>query len=466
MIDILLAHAYFLREDAAEQRVMKPFAPLGILSLSAWLKQRGFRVSVFDATFAEAGDFERALEVLRPPVVGISVNMVTKFAALRMLKTAKAAGCRVVLGGPEPASYAEEYLAAGADVVVAGEGEETLEEVLAHFVHGSTPLEDIAGVIWRDTDGNTRRNTPRVLRKSLDDLPEPDRGAIDYTPYFRCWEEHHGVRVMSIVTMRGCPYTCTWCSHTVYGESYRRRSPALVAEEIAGLLARYTPDALWFADDVFTINHAWIFELERELRARALSVPFECITRADRLTPDVVRALASMGCRRVWLGAESGSQRVLDAMRRGVSVEQVETMTRVCREHGIEVGTFIMLGYLGEKDDDILATARYLRRSRPDIVLTTVAYPIKGTRYHVELGAHAVVPPQPFETWNDRNHIVTGRYSDRYYWFANRYVVNEAAVGRALSAVRKNSLRLPLLWAKARTARLGMMVSRLAGSPV
>jgi radical SAM superfamily enzyme YgiQ (UPF0313 family) len=461
-MDILLAHAYMLADDPAEQRVMKPYAPLGILSLSAFLKQHGVSVTVFDATFKSMEDFEQILARTRPRVVGVSVNMMTKRNAIRMLRMAKATGCRVIVGGPEPAAYAEAYLAEGADVVAIGEGEETLRDVLAVWgcpganaeTDAPASLHAVNGIVFRDADGRLVHTPPREKIRDIDLLPLPDRAAIDFAPYFRAWKDHHGRSSMSVLTQRGCPYTCTWCSHAVYGESYRRRSPALVADEIAALVRDYRPDSLWFADDVFTINAKWIFDLEAELLARGLRVPFECITRADRLNDDIIRALAAMGCTRIWIGAESGSQRVLDAMKRGVRIGQVEAMTRACRGAGIEVGTFIMLGYLGETARDIRATAAYLRRSRPDIVLTTVAYPIKGTVYYDALGSAAVPPSAPFELWTDRDTTVNGRYSDRFYWYANRYVINSATAGRHVADKRYAAALSP--WLKSVVANAGM----------
>jgi radical SAM superfamily enzyme YgiQ (UPF0313 family) len=461
-MDILLAHAYMLADDPAEQRVMKPYAPLGILSLSAYLKQHGISVGVFDATFQTLESFEQLLARTRPRVAGLSINMMTKRTAIRMLRMARAAGCRVVVGGPEPAAYADAYLAEGADAVAVGEGEETLRELLAVWGrHGTaaaaeapSSLHAVHGIVFLDEDGALVRTPAREKLPDIDQLPMPDRAAIDFAPYFRAWKEHHGRSSLSILTQRGCPYTCTWCSHSVYGESYRRRSPALVAEEIAMLLRDYRPDSLWFADDVFTINAKWLFELEAALLARGLRIPFECITRADRLNDDIIRALASMGCARVWIGAESGSQRVLDAMKRGVRIGQVEAMTRACRAAGIEVGTFIMLGYLGETARDIRDTAAYLRRSRPDTVLTTVAYPIKGTAYHDALGASAIAPQAPFEQWTDRDHTVRGRYSDRFYWYANRYIINSAAAGRHIADRRYAAAVSP--WLKSAFANVGM----------
>ncbi|MCB0241148.1 MAG: radical SAM protein, partial [Anaerolineae bacterium] len=176
--------------------------------------------------------------------------------------------------------------------------------------------------------------------------------------------------------------TCTWCSHSVFGETHRRRSVEDVVNEVAWLAEHYRPDQLWYADDVFTINRRWFLQYAAALKARGLRIPFECISRADRIDEAVADALAEMGCYRLWIGAESGSQRILDAMKRKADIADVQAKTKLLQARGIQVGMFIMLGYDGEDVSDIEATVDHLKKSNPDVFLTTVAYPIKGTKYH------------------------------------------------------------------------------------
>jgi radical SAM superfamily enzyme YgiQ (UPF0313 family) len=459
-MDILLTHAYFLSDDAAEQRIMKPYVPLGILSLAAYLDGRGFSTRIFDSTFSTFAAFEAELLSTRPAVVGIYVNMMTKFAAVRMISSAKRLGVTLVVGGPEPAYYAEEFLRLGADVVVIGEAEITLAELLPAFPRGRDALQQIAGIAFLDQDGKFCRTPSRTLLPDIDTLPAADRSKVSLTPYLHAWRERHGFASLSLITMRGCPYTCTWCSHGVYGESYRRRSPRLVADEVEWLMAAYHPDMLWFADDVFTINHRWLFLLQDELRRRELTISYECITRADRMNEDVVRSLAATGCRRLWIGSESGSQRILDAMSRRVSVEQVQAMTHLAQRHGIRVGMFIMLGYTGETHKDIEATIKHVKKSKPDVVLTTVAYPIKGTRFYEENRGSLLLPSLPFGEWNDRMIEIAGRYSRRFYWFANRRLVNEANVSRMAGTLGMKWMTIAGSFLKARVAQMGMFLTR------
>jgi radical SAM superfamily enzyme YgiQ (UPF0313 family) len=428
-MDILLAHAYFLSEDAQERRIMKPHPPLGLLYLSSHLKAHGVKVDVFDGTFSAYRDFEECLARERPPVVGIYVNLMTKRHALRMLASARAAGSRVVVGGPDPPHYAAEYLDAGADVVVIGEGEDTLLELLRdrHLLPKRCRVDGtLRGIAYKDESGGVVTTAARPLLPDLDAQPLPDRGAVAMDHYLRAWRSRHGFGVVSLITARGCPYTCTWCSRSVFGQTHRRRSPAAVADEVESIVQRYRPERLWYADDVFAIHRAWTLAYAGELQRRRLRLPFECISRAERIDDAVADALAELGCWRVWIGAESGSQRVLDAMQRKVAVEQVVDAAERLRRRRIQVGTFIMLGYDGEDESDIRRTIEHLQRVAPDTYLTTVAYPIKGTPYHRAV-AHRIVATRSWRERSDRDLIVSGRPGPRYYEFARRWIAGEVA---------------------------------------
>jgi radical SAM superfamily enzyme YgiQ (UPF0313 family) len=454
-MDILLAHGYFLSEDAHERRVMKPYPTLGLLYLSAYLKSRGFSVGVFDSTFKSLDEFKSYALAERPPVVGLYANLMTKFNVLKMMAICREVGSKVVLGGPEPASYAAEYLQRGADVVVVGEGELTLEDLLTR---GLGDLAGVPGIIYRDGAGQVITNPPRPYISDLDSLPFPDRDAIDLDRYVQVWRENHGQGSVSLICARGCPFHCQWCSHAVYGNTHRRRSPANVAGELEMLLARYKPDQVWYADDVFTIHRRWFLEYARLLKERNLYVPFECISRPDRLDEDVVTALAEMGCYRLWLGSESGSQRVLDAMRRDTKVEDVQAKTKLLQNKGIQVGMFIMLGYEGEDLSDLDATTTHLKRANPDLFLTTVAYPIKGTGYANRV-AERIVAPAAWDHISDRDLSVRGRYSRRFYSFATRWMVNSVALHREWRGPRQ-PLRLAKTLANTVIGRAGMLATQ------
>lgn len=425
---LLLTHAYFLHADAKEQQIMKPYAPLGILYLSSHLRARGFDVEIYDSTFGSREELLRILNDGPPATVGIYANLMTRRNVIDAIAMARAAGWRVLVGGPEPSNYVEEYLDAGADIVVRGEAEITLERLMAtDFDPAAWP--SINGIIFRDPGGQVVRNSAPQLLPNLDAQPWPDRERIDIPRYMKTWRDHHGKSSISVITARGCPYKCNWCSHSVYGHTHRRRSPRAVAEEVEWLLERYTPDMLWIADDVFTISHGWIFEYAAELKRRGIRIPFECITRADRLNEKVAETLSDLGCMRVWIGSESGSQRILNAMERGVTVEQVRRAVDLCRTQGIETGMFLMWGYDGEDLGDIEATINHVKQCRPDIFFTTVSYPIKGTPYFDKVAAK-VVNIRPWRETTDRESQIQGRHSRRFYKYADELLRGEMAPER------------------------------------
>jgi radical SAM superfamily enzyme YgiQ (UPF0313 family) len=458
-MDILLTHGYYIAEDAHEQKIMKPYPTLGILYISSYLKERGFAVELFDPTFSTKEAFRHYVLEKRPPVVGIYTNLMTKLNVLPMIKWCKEAGSSVIVGGPEPPHYADNFLDAGADVVVVSEGELTLEELLPALSRvGPRRLHGIGGVVFRDETGQTVRNPSRPLIKQLDDMPFPDRESIDLPRYVETWRTHHGVGSVSLITARGCPYTCKWCSHTVFGNTHRRRSPENVITELEQIIERYSPDQLWYADDVLTIHKSWFLKYAGLLQKRGIRLPFECISRADRLDTEVIDALAEAGCARLWIGAESGSQRILDAMSRKTTAEDVQTKTKMLRQAGIETGMFIMLGYEGEEISDLEATVEHLKKANPDVFLTTVAYPIKGTPYYSEVETR-VIEQMPWSERTDRDLTVAGRHSKRFYSYATRWMVNEVALHKLSSEPKKDLRRIARAGVNARIGRIGMALS-------
>ncbi|MDZ4720934.1 MAG: radical SAM protein [Roseiflexaceae bacterium] len=460
MIDILLTHGYHLYEDPHELQVMRPYPPLGILSLSAYLKTRGVAVGMFDTTFRSRQEFAEFVATERPPIVGIYANLMTRVNVLAAIQICKAAGALVIMGGPEPANYAEEYLQRGADVIVVGEGELTLEELVAELPnHGPHDLAHVRGVVFHDQMGQVVQTPARPQIADLSTLPFPDRAAIDIPEYLRIWRKHHGQGAVSLITARGCPYTCTWCSHAVYGHTHRRRSVMHVADEVEQILATYKPELVWYADDVFTIHHRWLFAYAAELQRRGIRAAFETISREDRLNEDVVRTLAEMGCFRLWIGAESGSQRMLDAMQRRTNAERMREMIKLLQRYGIEAGTFIMLGYDGEEPTDIAETVAHLKAAIPDKLLTTVAYPIKGTPYYRQV-AERIIPLKAWEVGSDRDATVRGRRSRRYYQYATRWMVNEVALARQIQAPERDYMRVAKAALNIGIGRAGMLLTQ------
>jgi radical SAM superfamily enzyme YgiQ (UPF0313 family) len=455
---ILLTHAYFLYEDEREKAVMKPYPPLGILYISGWLEQKGVDHEVFDTTFSTKEIFFQNLLEKKPSILAIYINLMTKVNVLELIDFVKANDAllhtKIILGGPDVRYNAENLLAAGADFLVIGEGEETFYELSQALTH-NTLYENIPGIAYQLSDGGVFFTEGRILRKELDELPLPNRKKIDFAPYLNTWKKHHGNSAMTVSTMRGCPYSCHWCSRGVYGKTYRRRSAESVVAEIKQIQEQYNPDHLWFVDDVFTISHKWLQSFADALKVQDVKQAYECITRADRLNTEVIRLLKETGCFRVWIGAESGSQKVIDLMDRRVDVQTVREMIREARKAGIEAGTFIMVGYPGETEEDIKETLRHLKASDPTFFTITITYPIKGTELYTEIESVSTVNKIDWHKSTDRDIDFKRAYSKRYYQQAIKWIIQEMAFHQRKS--RNLGLR-PSAMAKLRSAkaRMGM----------
>jgi radical SAM superfamily enzyme YgiQ (UPF0313 family) len=402
MVNVLFGQAYFLRFDPKLWEAQQPYAPLGTLYAAALVRQRGYSVALFDAMLAESeADWDISLSRHRPRYAVIyedSFNYLSKMcllrmreAAMTMIAAARQCETTVIVAGSDASDHPELYLDRGADVVVCGEGEITLGEVLDTLSGRSDqPLATIPGVCVRTPDGKLLKTPSRPFVRNLDTLPDPAWDLVDVEQYRRVWVERHGYFSMNIVTTRGCPYHCNWCAKPIYGQRYAIRTPERVAREVETLRQDYRPDHLWIADDIFGLKPGWIEQFASIVAGRGTAVPFKCLMRADGVTEKTARALQSAGCRTVWIGAESGSQRVLDWMEKGTRVDQIETATRRLREAGIEVGFFLQFGYPGETLDDIQLTLDMVRRCRPDDIGVSVSYPLPGTTFYervkVDLG--------------------------------------------------------------------------------
>jgi anaerobic magnesium-protoporphyrin IX monomethyl ester cyclase len=457
MAELLLTHGYFLYEDPKELQIMKPYAPLGILYLCSHLRKQGFDVDVFDTTFSNRESLFNHLRTETPSVLGIYANLMTRNNVVETLKVAHEAGWKIIVGGPEPGAYALEYLQAGADFVVFGEGELTVQDLLSAFrARAVDSIASIPGLAYLDASGVMHETPQRAQIADLDAQPWPARHAIDVSRYVKTWRDAHGKGSVNFITARGCPYKCRWCSHQVFGQTHRRRDPLLVVDEVEFLLQTYSPDMVWVSDDVFTINHKWIRDYAAEMRRRDLRIPFECISRADRLNAEMLDLLAELGCFRVWIGSESGSQRILDAMDRGVKVEQVQQAVALTRERGIESGMFLMWGYEGEDLSDIEATIKHVCTSQPDIFFTTVSYPIKGTPYYKNI-SDRLVQLKPWGTTTDREIMIRGRHSRTFYSHADRLLRTEAQLARLAGTSDVNSELATTLREQITISRAGLL---------
>jgi anaerobic magnesium-protoporphyrin IX monomethyl ester cyclase len=421
---ILLAHSYFLNNDAKQFSKMKPYAPLSTLILSSMLRENGHPVAMFDATFANSVEnFAAALDAHQPSIVVVmedNFNFLTKMcttsrreAALAMIGAARARGSRVVVNGPDAADHPAIYLAAGAEAVALGEGETAVAELVSIWTRAEGSGEDVAGLVLPGPQGLVTTR-PRGPIRDLDRLPHPAWDLLDIDAYRRAWRGAHGEFSWNMASSRGCPYTCNWCAKPTFGRRYTVRSPADVVREIARLKTEVAPDHIWFADDIFGLDVDWTTTLARLIEDADCRIPFTIQSRVNLMTDAMVDALARAGAREVWLGVETGSQKVLDAMDKGASVEAARTATRTLKAHGVRACWFIQLGYPSETWEDILATRDLIRAERPDEIGVSVAYPLPGTEFHARVQAQLGRQ----RNWKDTGELAMlfqGAYSTELY---------------------------------------------------
>lgn len=427
MADILMTHSYHLPYDRKQVRKMQPYPPLGTLYAASLLRSAGLSVALFDTMLndPERG-FQSAIEEHRPRIVVVyedNFNFLTKMCLTRMrevayhiLEVSQRAGAVVLVNGSDASDHAVDYLRKGFRCVLLGEGERTLLEAVRCLLKDEGyALPQIPGLAFLDDeDGQLIRTDHRPLMRDLDSLAFPARDLIDANQYRSAWKTAHGYFSLNIVASRGCPYRCNWCAKPIYGDSFAVRSARSVAEEMRCLKYDFGAEHLWFADDIFGLRARWIRELAVEVERLDAAVPFKMQSRVDLMTPDNVRALRRAGCAEVWMGAESGSQKILDAMDKGTRVEQIAKARENLREEGIRACYFLQFGYPGETWHDIQNTVKLVHDTRPDDIGVSVSYPLPGTKFfdrvHAQLGEKT--------NWSDSEDLAMmfqGAYTNEFY---------------------------------------------------
>jgi anaerobic magnesium-protoporphyrin IX monomethyl ester cyclase len=445
MLSILVCHSYFLRLDQKQLERAKPYPPLATLQVAAMLRDAGHCVSFFDSMLANGvDDYERALEISAPQMVLFyedTFNFLSKMclgtmrrAACQMVASARRAGARVIVAGPDVSDSPAPYLQAGADFALIGEGLSVLLEVLPRLaarVDAPTAslLHGLSGVASR-VDGEV------VTVSGSRALPASQAATfaawdlVDMGRYRDVWMQAHGYFSLNMVASRGCSFRCAWCAKPTWGNQYLQRDAVEVATELAFLKRVFAPDHIWFADDIFGFRVDWVAQFAAAVQATDARVPFTIQTRADLVSERMAAALRDAGCREAWLGAESGSQKVLDAMNKGTTVAEIVTARNRLKTSGIRVGFFIQLGYLGEQLDDIMATRDLLHVTRPDEIGVSVSYPLPGTKFHdivkAQLGAKT-----RWQQSNDLEMMFRGTYTSDFYRAIRNLLHDQIAVQAA-----------------------------------
>ncbi|MGY3215261.1 B12-binding domain-containing radical SAM protein [Mucilaginibacter sp. HD30] len=432
MKNILFTHSYFLGFDPKQLALGQPYPPLGTLYAAALLRQNGYSVSLFDTMFChQAEEVDTALINSVPDFFVLyddGFNYLTKMcltnmreAAFRMCKLAKARGCTVIVSSSDSTDRYVEYLQEGADFVIIGEAEHTLLDLVDNIQAGKNTYNEIPGLAFIKKDKPYKTQVRPVL-KDLDSLPLPAWDLIDIEPYLKSWLKNAGYFSLNMSTTRGCPFKCNWCAKPIYGSRYNSRSPQNVIQEIKLLKSLFNMDHIWFCDDIFGLKPGWILEFSQLIKRENISIHFKIQSRADLLVDNhIVAALADAGCENVWIGAESGSQKVLDAMDKGITVEQIRTATQAMKSNGIKPSFFIQFGYPGEDKADIASTVKMINTLLPFEIGISVSYPLPGTVFYerVKTDLHKKT------NWTDSDEMAlmfSNTFPPSYYKQLHKYV--------------------------------------------
>jgi anaerobic magnesium-protoporphyrin IX monomethyl ester cyclase len=454
MLSILVCHSYYLRLDQKQVLRAKPYPPLATLQVVAMLRKAGHRVSFFDAMLADGTlEYERLLQASPPQLVVFyedNFNFLSKMclgamraAACDMIAAARRTGARVIAAGPDVTDAPGIYFKAGADFALAGEGLTALLDVIARI--DADPAAG-TGTLAREVAGIASPNGARV---------SPDRGMpagggprdlpvskdielaawdlVDMDRYRRVWIAAHGFFSLNMAASRGCPFRCAWCAKPIWGNQYLQRPAPEVAHEMAYLKRSFNPDHIWFADDIFGFRVDWVDEFADCVRAAGAKIPFTIQTRADLVSERMAAALRDAGCREAWIGAESGSQRVLDSMNKGTNVGEILTARHRLKSAGIRVGFFIQLGYMDEQLGDILATRDLLDTARPDEIGVSVSYPLPGTKFYDLVKAQLRAKTHWHES-DDLAMMFHGTYTSEFYRAVRNLLHDQVALQSSASS--------------------------------
>ncbi len=485
MAQVLFGQSYYLRFDPKLYAAMQPYPPLGTLYAASYLRAHGYDIALFDAMLAESEEeWAVALDRHQPQFAILyedNFNYLSKMcllrmrqAAFKMIGMAKARNCTVILCGADVTDHFDKYFACGADYALIGEGEETLGELLDRLTEKTNiPFENILGLAFRNAERGMREmdstfgipqatfhvNLRRPDITRLDELPFPAWDLVDIPRYQSIWRERRGYYSMNMVTTRGCPYHCNWCAKPIWGQRYNSRSPENVVAEMKWLKETYRPDHISFADDIFGLKPGWIERFGRLAKEQDAAIPFKCLLRADLIKPSVVEGLKSAGCQIVWMGAESGSQKILDAMDKGTTVPQIHEARKLLGDAGIKVAFFLQFGYPGETRGDVERTLKMVRETMPDDIGISVSYPLPGTKFYERVKSQ-LGEKQNWLDSDDLAMLYQGPFPQAFYRVLHHVVHAEFRMRRAWLAIKRGARRprllasLPYHWSKWKINRL------------
>ncbi|HWB24274.1 MAG TPA: radical SAM protein [Chitinophagaceae bacterium] len=447
MQNILFTHSFFLQFDPKQWRTGQPYAPLGTLYAAALLREHGYHISLFDTMFVhDPRSVIEQIDTTKPDFFVIyddGFNYLTKMcltnmreAAFTMIRLAKERGCIVIVSSSDSTDHYAKYIEQGADFVIIGEAEQTLLQLVNSIKNNDYHFSSIEGLAF-DANGEIIKTQRRNVMKELDALPLPAWDLIDIKPYRDMWLYSTGYFSMNVATTRGCPFKCNWCAKPIYGNRYNSRSPENVVSELKLLKQKFDVDHIWFCDDIFGLKPGWVHNFADLVERENLRFKFKIQARADLLLQEnYIRDLGRAGCDDVWMGAESGSQKILDAMDKGTTIEQIAEATRLLKKYNIKPSFFIQFGYLGETKEDIDKTIGMINRLLPYNIGISVSYPLPGTKFYDKVKADL----KEKTNWTDSDELQLmfyNTYKPAFYKQLHHYAHKTFRLHLAADAVKK-----------------------------
>lgn len=434
MSKILFSHSYYYKLDPKQWKNKNPFPPLGTLYAASLLRKNGFEVDLFDTNLLDSPKpIQAILHRQKPEYLVIyddGFNYLTKMcltnmreACFEMIKYGKNHNCTVIVCSSDSTDHYAEYIEKGADFILQGEGEITLLELLDNLDNGKN-IDDLQGIVFTKND-TIQVNKKREVQQALDEFSMPAWDLVDIESYRKIWRQSGQEFTLNIATTRGCPYKCNWCAKPIYGNRYNAHSPEYIVNEIAFLKANFGVKRFWMCDDIFGLKPNWVQEFNAKLKDQNLKISYYIQSRVDLLLKeDTIDCLAESGLEEVWVGAESASQKILDAMDKGTTVEQIYQATSLLKAKKIKVAFFLQFGYLTENQDDIVKTIAMVKELMPDNIGISVSYPLPGTKFYDKVKDDLKLK----SNWTDSDDfdmMFQGTYKSDYYRKLQRFVHKE-----------------------------------------
>jgi anaerobic magnesium-protoporphyrin IX monomethyl ester cyclase len=434
MSNILFTHSYYYKLDSKQWKNKMPFPPLGTLYAASLLRKNGFNIDLFDTNLLDTPkSIISKLTANQPNYLVIyddGFNYLTKMcltnmreACFEMIQLAKKYNCKIIVSSSDATDHYEKYIEKGADYIIQGEGEITLSELITHLEENKS-VESINGIVYKN-ESVIKVNPKRAVLQNLDELPLPAWDLVDMNSYKEVWKQSKQEFTLNLATTRGCPYKCNWCAKPIYGNRYNAHSPEYIVKEIAYLKEQFGVTRFWMCDDIFGLKPNWVQELNVELKTNNLKISYYIQSRVDLLLKeDTIDVLAESGLEEVWVGAESGSQKILDAMDKGTQVEDIYEATHLLQQKNIRVALFLQFGYLTENQEDIKKTIQMVKELKPDNIGISVSYPLPGTKFYDKVKDDLKLKANWTDS-DDFDMMFQGTYSSNYYKKLQRFVHKE-----------------------------------------